>query len=122
MSSEVAAVTYANLERRTTELEGRLADIDFSYRESMLALLRVCVGSRIESARLIDHANRMGRGMELIMERLGVTGCPIGTVSSVSATEVDEIIDAVGLYAPLRERSKPQPDTGQNSSETDPSA
>jgi|GEM_PF-2671197 len=102
-------MTYANLECRTTELEGRLADIDFSYREAMLSLQRLCVGSRIESARLIDHANRMGRGMELIMERLEIPGCWIGTVTSVSATEVDEIIEAINLHSPLREYPKPEP-------------
>jgi len=112
-------MTYANLECRTTELEGRLADIDFSYRESMHSLLRMSVSSRIENARLIDHANRMGRGMELIMERLGVTGCPIGTVTSVSATEVDEIIEAIEMYAPLRKYPKPEPPSEDIWSATD---
>ncbi len=112
-------MTYANLELRITELEGRLADIDFSYRESMLALLRVCVGSRIETTRLIDHANRMGRGMERIMERLDITDCPIGTISPMSATDVDEIIDAVGLYVPLRVRPKPQQPADDVVPETD---
>ncbi|WP_280262912.1 hypothetical protein [Nocardia wallacei] len=91
-------MTYSNLERRVTDAETWLTDIDYSYREAVYTLTRAGVRGRIERERMIDHANRMGRGIELIMRRLGVTECAIGEIAPASAGEVDALLEAEALH------------------------
>ncbi|WP_024802376.1 hypothetical protein [Nocardia sp. BMG51109] len=111
-------MTYSNLERRVTEVEAWLADIDYSYRESMHALTRACVRDRLETGRLIEHANRMGRGLESIMGRLGITGGEIGEIAPASAEEVEAALEAEAMHPlgrgcviPRRPSKQTPPDT-----------
>jgi hypothetical protein len=107
-------MTYSNLERRVTELEAWVADIDYSYRESMNGLRRACLRNELEMGMLIQHANRVGRGVALILERMGVRDCRIPEMPAVTDEEVDLMFETTALAPAEHQRIVRTPAEGDS--------
>ncbi|WP_433195211.1 hypothetical protein ACQP1G_40715 [Nocardia sp. CA-107356] len=84
-------MTSARIDRRMTNLEARVADIEEGYRESQLRLTRRVTGLEIWAGRVTAHANGVGHNVKLIAEHLGIR--PVDTPEIGMPTEAD--IDAV---------------------------
>ncbi|WP_194834191.1 hypothetical protein [Nocardia sp. XZ_19_369] len=75
-------------------LETRVTDIEDTHSESLYQLTRSSAGCRIETGQLIDGVNRLGRGMDLIMERLGIPPLQFTPLARATEAEIDAALDA----------------------------
>jgi hypothetical protein len=82
-------MTYAHTDRRVTNLETRVADIEEGCGESQLGLTRRVTGLEIWAGRVSAHANSVGQNVKLIAEHLGIR--PVGTpeISMPTEGEID---------------------------------
>ncbi|MFI9406635.1 hypothetical protein [Nocardia sp. NPDC052316] len=87
-------MTSVHIERRVAMLETRVTDIEDTHGESLYKLTRSAAGCRIETGRLIDHANSVGRAFTLIMERLGIPPIQFPPLADATEAEIDAALDA----------------------------
>ncbi|PXX66410.1 hypothetical protein DFR70_103158 [Nocardia tenerifensis] len=87
-------MTSVQLDRRVSTLETRVTDIEDVHSETLYQLTRGGAGCRIETGRLIDHADSVSRAFTLIMERLGITPIPFPPVTRATEAEIDAALDA----------------------------
>ncbi|MFC9433241.1 hypothetical protein [Nocardia sp. NPDC057030] len=87
-------MTSIHIDRRVQRLETRVTDIEDTHGESLYKLTRACAGSRIETGRLIDSVNQLGRGMALVMERLGIPPIPFPPITHATGAEIDAALEA----------------------------
>ncbi|CAM4233679.1 hypothetical protein NONI108955_15730 [Nocardia ninae] len=87
-------MTSIHIEHRVAMLETRVTDIEDTHSESLYQLTRSSAGCRIETGRLIDHANSVSRAFTLIMERLGIPPIQFPPVARATEAEIDAALDA----------------------------
>ncbi|GAA5080791.1 hypothetical protein [Nocardia iowensis] len=87
-------MTSAHIDRRIGKLETRVTDIEESHSETLYQLTRAGACCRIETGRLIDGVNQLGRGMALIMERLEIPPIQFPPVSRATEAEIDAALEA----------------------------
>ncbi|WP_405167094.1 hypothetical protein OG203_19560 [Nocardia sp. NBC_01499] len=87
-------MTSAHIDRRVSNLETRVTDIEDTHSESLYKLTRGDARCRIETGRLIDHADSVSRAFTLIMERLGIPPIQFPPVTRASEAEIDAALDA----------------------------
>jgi hypothetical protein len=82
-------MSYADLDRRVTRLEARLTDIEDSHGGSIYLLTREVRRSELTLRRLAGQGNGLGRGIAMIMGRLGLPPIDIPEVTAPTEEEVD---------------------------------
>ncbi|MCP2289162.1 hypothetical protein ACFYT3_18870 [Nocardia amikacinitolerans] len=76
-------MTYAELNRRVTRIETRVADLEET-------LLRDVRGVKIFANRLAAQSSTIGEGVALMMQRMGLTPIRVPTVEPPTQAEIDE--------------------------------
>ncbi|WP_338772295.1 hypothetical protein V7968_12795 [Nocardia vulneris] len=87
-------MTSAHLDRRVRELATRVTDIEDTHSESLYRLSRSAACCRIETGRLIAHADSVSRAFTLIMERLGIPPTELPPIISATEDDIDAALDA----------------------------
>ncbi|MFI6216462.1 hypothetical protein ACIBCD_31070 [Nocardia brasiliensis] len=87
-------MTHAHMDRRLAQLAARVADIEDTHSESLYRLSRSAACCRIETGRLIAHADSVGRAFTLIMERLGIPPTEFPPVACATEDDIDATLDA----------------------------
>ena len=82
-------MTHAGLDRRITNLEGRVTDIEESHGRSIYTLTRDVRGLTLCTHRLLSHTNAVGHGIAMIMERMGIPPIEIPEVTFPTEEEID---------------------------------
>ncbi|MFI9506522.1 hypothetical protein [Nocardia sp. NPDC052566] len=83
------AMSFIDFDRRLGTLETRIVDVEECHRESILALKRHDAKTDIVSRRLIDGMNRLGSGMALMMERMGIAHTGFPELTMPTEEEID---------------------------------
>ncbi|WP_062982832.1 hypothetical protein [Nocardia anaemiae] len=86
-------MTSAHIERRMTNLEARVSDIEEGYGESQLGLTRRVTGLEIWAGRVTAHANSVGQNVKLIAEHLGISPVDTPTITMSTESEIDAVLD-----------------------------
>lgn len=84
---------YAHMDRRVAKLESQVTDIEESHSETLFELTRGDARGRIETGRLIDHADSASRASTLIMERLGIPPIEFPPVARATEDEIDAALE-----------------------------
>ncbi|WP_433578058.1 hypothetical protein [Nocardia brasiliensis] len=87
-------MTYAHLDRHVAQLAARVADIEDVHSESLYRLSRSAACCRIETGRLIAHADSVSQAFTLIMERLGIPPVQFPSVACATEDDIDAVLDA----------------------------
>jgi len=88
-------MTHAGLDHRVSKLEGRVADIEESHGNSIYNLTRSVQGLTLFAHRQSAHSNAVGRGIALMMERLGLPPIEIPEVKMPTDQEIDDFFEEV---------------------------
>ncbi|RDI64325.1 hypothetical protein [Nocardia pseudobrasiliensis] len=82
-------MTYVELERRVTRVEGRVTDIEEVHGASIYKLTRDVRRHELITRRLAVGMNGLSRGMALIMEHMGLPPVDIPEVTMPTEEEID---------------------------------
>ncbi|MFI5777351.1 hypothetical protein [Nocardia sp. NPDC051570] len=86
-------MSHAELDRRVTKLEGRVTDIEEVHGPSIYKLTRIVHRHELMTRRLADGINGLGRGMAMMMERMGLPPIDIPEVTMPTEAEVDASLE-----------------------------
>ncbi|MCP2318976.1 hypothetical protein APR12_004339 [Nocardia amikacinitolerans] len=87
-------MTYAELNRRVTRIETRTREVEACHSESIYKLTRRAARTDIVTGRLVVGMNQLGRGIALMMERMGLPPLEFAEVSMPTEAEIDDALEA----------------------------
>ncbi|MBF6330956.1 hypothetical protein [Nocardia transvalensis] len=82
-------MSYAELDRRVTKLEGRVTDIEEIHGASIYKLTRDVRRHELITRRLADSVNGLSRGVAMIMAHMGLPPIEIPEVTMPTEEEID---------------------------------
>ncbi|WP_433727402.1 hypothetical protein ACQP0C_36010 [Nocardia sp. CA-129566] len=78
-----------HLDRRVQRLAARLDEVETSHDDSLYQLSRDVRGLKICTRRLADQTSAIGRGIALMMERMGFSPIEVTAVEMSTEAEID---------------------------------
>jgi hypothetical protein len=84
-----AAMTYSDLDRRVTKLETRVSDVETCHSSAIYGLTRDVRALKIVNYQLVDGMNNLGRGVALMMERMGIEPIQVPVITMPTEADID---------------------------------
>ncbi len=81
------------MDRRVAGLETRVRDVEESYGTSIYELTRHATKTDIVHAQLIDGVNRLGQGLALMMERMGIPPLEFPNLTMPTEDDIDAALE-----------------------------
>ncbi|RDI64324.1 hypothetical protein [Nocardia pseudobrasiliensis] len=86
-------MSYPELDRRVTKLEGRVTDIEEVHCASILHLRRDVTALQLGQERLFSGLNTLGHGIALMMERLDLHPITLPVATPPTEAEIDAALE-----------------------------
>ncbi|MGV9678060.1 hypothetical protein ACWDSJ_22520 [Nocardia sp. NPDC003482] len=86
-------MSYIELGRRVTKLEGRVTDIEESHGASIYRLERRSIRSELIESQLVDGVNYLQAGMARILQHFGLPPIPFSPIAMPTEDEIDAVLE-----------------------------